>query len=139
MSGSGVDVVIVNWNSGAYLAQCVASVDVHGDAEVKRIVVVDNASTDRSDDVTTARVPLEIVRNASNVGFGAACNIGARRGRAEFDSVPESGRVGRSNIDCDVRRRIANAPRRVGGRGAVVRQRRDGTAHVLSRADCGRG
>jgi GT2 family glycosyltransferase len=84
VSGASVDVVIVNWNSGAYLAQCVASVDALGSADVRSIVVVDNASSDRSDDVSAVRVPLEIVRNASNVGFGAACNIGAQCGRAEF-------------------------------------------------------
>ena len=85
MTESTVDIVIVNWNSGAYLAQCVSSLDAlePRDADIRSVVVVDNASTDGSDRVTAARVPLEIVRNSTNLGFGAACNIGARRGRAE--------------------------------------------------------
>ena len=85
MTEPAVDVVIVNWNSREYLAQCIASLDAlePHDADVRSVVVVDNASTDGSNEVTAARLPLEIVRNPTNLGFGAACNIGARRGHAE--------------------------------------------------------
>jgi GT2 family glycosyltransferase len=85
MIESGVDVVIVNWNSGAYLAQCIASLDaLESPVDIRSVVVVDNASIDGSDAVTAARVPLELVRNPTNLGFGAACNTGARRGRADM-------------------------------------------------------
>jgi len=85
MTGA-VDVVVVNWNSGGYLAQCIASLDAlqPSDADIRSVIVVDNASTDGSNEVAAARVPLALVSNSTNLGFGAACNIGARRGRADM-------------------------------------------------------
>jgi N-acetylglucosaminyl-diphospho-decaprenol L-rhamnosyltransferase len=81
-----VDIVIVNWNSGGYLAGCIRSMANLG-AEARAIAsvsIVDNASNDSSENVDAADLPLKIVRNRANVGFGAACNIGARCGGAEL-------------------------------------------------------
>lgn len=81
---AGCDVVIVNFNSGSYLSKAVGTVRNSG--VVRRVIVVDNASTDqsletladhRNDNVT-------IIRNDSNLGFGAACNIGIRAGDADY-------------------------------------------------------
>jgi len=86
MNEPGVDVVIVNWNSGGYLADCIRSLDAldqHG-YRIASVSIIDNASTDGSADVGATRMPIRVVRNARNLGFGAACNIGARIGRAEL-------------------------------------------------------
>jgi len=81
-----VDIVIVNWNSGRWLRQCLrALADARPAAcRVSRVVVVDNASSDGScdgiggDAFELALPPtLTIVRNAVNRGFAAACNQGA--------------------------------------------------------------
>jgi len=80
-----VDIVIVNWNSHAYLRACVAALDRSTIAEALHVVVVDNASTDGSiDGLTATRVQLEVVRNQDNRGFAVACNQGAGRGSAPF-------------------------------------------------------
>lgn len=86
MNEPGVDVVTVNWNSGGYLADCIRSLDVLDQRgyRIASVSIIDNASTDGSADVSAARLPIQIVRNAKNLGFGAACNIGARIGRAEL-------------------------------------------------------
>lgn len=85
MDRASVHVVIVNWNSGAQLAECLQSFTaVTGDEVAVRITVVDNASRDRSSEGLTAPVPLTIVRNSDNRGFGAACNQGAAGSDAEF-------------------------------------------------------
>ncbi|GLP70980.1 glycosyl transferase [Streptomyces sp. TUS-ST3] len=82
-----VDVVIVNWNAGHHLADCVRSV-VRADRSelgVARIVVVDNASTDGSAArLTAADIPLDLVRNDRNRGFAFACNQGAARGDSDL-------------------------------------------------------
>ncbi|MET9734061.1 glycosyltransferase family 2 protein [Streptomyces sp. NPDC006458] len=81
------DVVIVNWNTGPYLGECLRSI---ADTDrslfrVARIVVVDNASTDTSlDGLSAADIPLDVVRNGSNRGFATACNQGAARGGSDF-------------------------------------------------------
>lgn len=78
------DVVIVNWNAGDLLRRCVESVRDHQAGHVSKVVVVDNGSVDGSDRLEVSGVPLEIVRTGTNLGFGAACNIGVRRGQAPY-------------------------------------------------------
>ncbi|MFI9766633.1 glycosyltransferase family 2 protein [Streptomyces sp. NPDC052415] len=81
------DVVIVNWNTGRYLGECLRSIVASDRSRfrVARIVVVDNASTDDSlDHLTAADIPLEVVRNGRNRGFATACNQGAARGGSDF-------------------------------------------------------
>jgi GT2 family glycosyltransferase len=69
-------VIIVAYNAGHFLRDCVASVlRDQPDAEV---IVVDNASTDRAVEHVQAEFPtVRIVRNAENTGFGAGNNVGA--------------------------------------------------------------
>ncbi len=92
-----VSVVIVNYNAGALLRGCVTSI-LNCPLDVE-IVVVDNASHDdslsRLDDLihandnanssanggkngSSGQPRLQIIRNASNLGFASACNIGLR-------------------------------------------------------------
>ena len=71
-------VIVVNYNGGEKLIGCLASVvpSLPGDCE---LIVVDNASTDRSADEAATRFPgLVILRSPTNVGFGAGCNLGVR-------------------------------------------------------------
>lgn len=87
MDRASVHVVIVNWNSGAQLRECVASFTAVAADEIAlaRVTIVDNASTDGSADGLEANgIPLAIVRNAENRGFAAACNQGAAGAAADF-------------------------------------------------------
>jgi len=84
-----VHVVIVNWNAGSLLAECLRSfAAVSGDAvALSRITIVDNCSTDDSLhalEELAVKLPLEIIRNSTNRGFAAACNQGARSSDANF-------------------------------------------------------
>lgn len=80
-----VDIVIVNWNSGPYLEACLASLTNTVAEATARVIVVDNASNDDSANIEPPPgLELEIIHNAANRGFGAACNQGAARGEAEF-------------------------------------------------------
>lgn len=83
-----VSIVIVNWNSGAQLRECLASIassahQLPSGHHLARVVVVDNASSDGSaDDLALTGVDLRVLHNCVNRGFGAACNAGA----ADIDS-----------------------------------------------------
>jgi len=72
-----VSVIVVNYNAGPLLAECVHSAF----SQAREVLVVDNASTDLSIELCTQRFPneakLRVVRNSANLGFAAACNIGA--------------------------------------------------------------
>lgn len=77
-----VDVVIVNWNSGDQLADCVSSLLAHDEGDIAAIMVVDNASQDGSGELGFADERLRIIRSDENLGFGKACNLGASYGTA---------------------------------------------------------
>jgi GT2 family glycosyltransferase len=82
-----LDIIIVNWNAGLQLAQCISSLAVarRDDLDLQRVVVVDNASRDDSlDNIATSHAPLTVVRNDRNRGFAAACNQGARGSHADY-------------------------------------------------------
>jgi N-acetylglucosaminyl-diphospho-decaprenol L-rhamnosyltransferase len=83
----GLDVVCVNWNSGKQLAACLASLATTDRSRVAlgRVVVVDNASSDGSAvGLDPGDLPLHVVINPTNRGFGAACNQGARGGPSPY-------------------------------------------------------
>jgi GT2 family glycosyltransferase/nucleoside-diphosphate-sugar epimerase len=72
------DVIIVNYNAGRHLSDCVASVLAE---EPLAVIVIDNGSTDGSLECveqTFQDERLSIIRNGKNLGFAAACNIGIR-------------------------------------------------------------
>ena len=82
-----VDIIIVNWNAGQQLCVCLESIMAANTEgfELRRVVVVDNASTDRSlDGLEHLSLPLTIIRNATNRGFSAACNQGAKGSDADY-------------------------------------------------------
>ncbi|MCL5779521.1 MAG: glycosyltransferase family 2 protein [Firmicutes bacterium] len=82
-----IDIVIVNWNAGKQLYNCLKSITAtnQDDYELNRVVVVDNASTDGSaDGLGDLRLPLTLIRNSENRGFAAACNQGAKNGEADY-------------------------------------------------------
>ena len=74
----GIDVVIVNYNSGDALGACIASINK---SDVINIIVVDNNSSD--DSLVSAMHQLEsvsLIVNNDNKGFAKACNQGAQQG-----------------------------------------------------------
>lgn len=78
-----LDVVIVNWNGGALLRDCLAGIAASEGAERIAVCVVDNASTDTSlDGLPALPGPFRLIRNGENLGFGRACNQGAAAGTA---------------------------------------------------------
>lgn len=83
-----VDVVIVSWNSKAFISECIESVlSSHAEKyRIGRTLIVDNASADGSADWVADRFgdAVTVVRNARNEGFGAACNLGASLGHAKY-------------------------------------------------------
>lgn len=79
------DVVIVNYNAGALLIDCVASAFAEN---ADRVIVVDNASADGSlealEHANQGKHSLIIIHNDANLGFAAACNIGFSQSKSDF-------------------------------------------------------
>lgn len=75
-----IDIVIVNWNSGTQLQECINSVRAHHTGLVGKCIVVDNGSSDGSMDFLHDASDVELLLTGQNLGFAKACNLGAALG-----------------------------------------------------------
>jgi GT2 family glycosyltransferase len=82
-----VSIIILNYNGGFLLRNCLLSV-LETDYPLFEVIVVDNASTDGSLELalgpTESRKMLKIVRNHRNMGFGPANNIGYEHSNGDY-------------------------------------------------------
>ena len=73
-----VSIVVVNYNAGLLLADCVYA----GLEQAAAVVVVDNASSDGSMEALAKRFlsegRLKMIHSDRNLGFATGCNLGAR-------------------------------------------------------------
>lgn len=74
-------IVVVNWNSGNLLTDCLSSIRNFTDLP---IIVVDNASTDDSAQIACEFSNVRLIKSEENIGFAAACNLGAKYIDNEF-------------------------------------------------------
>jgi len=79
-----VSIVVVNWNAGRQLRDCLDSVTQHGHGLVRRTIVVDNGSTDGSEACAEQRPGVTLIRAGTNLGFGKGCNLGARQAQGDY-------------------------------------------------------
>ena len=82
-----LDIVIVNWNAGALLDRCLESIAASEGREqfLSRIILVDNASSDGSTEgLERHGLPLHLLKQTKNLGYGRAADLGARTAEATF-------------------------------------------------------
>jgi GT2 family glycosyltransferase len=72
-----ISIVIVNWNSGSQLQNCINSIQRFGVSYVSKIIIVDNGSTDGSINNIVPNSSVSLILAGSNLGFAKACNLGA--------------------------------------------------------------
>lgn len=102
-----ISVIVVNWNTREYLAECLASIVADSGVALAgndaaavqpgqisaEVIVVDNASNDGSTAMVTAQFPqVRLLVNNRNLGFAAANNqaIAQARGRVLFLLNPDA-------------------------------------------------
>lgn len=84
---ASIDIVIVNWNAGPQLGECLRSIPAaaEGLPAAPRVILVDNASTDDSfAGVELAGTNAHLIRNSQNRGFAQACNQGAKASAGDY-------------------------------------------------------
>jgi N-acetylglucosaminyl-diphospho-decaprenol L-rhamnosyltransferase len=85
LADADLSVIVVNYNTEGYLERCIGSVYASAGEVAMEVVVVDNASTDGSADLASAKYAgVSLIRNAQNRGFAAAVNQGIRATKAPF-------------------------------------------------------
>jgi len=77
-----ISIVIVNWNAGRQLYECIQSIAKYHNGLVESVVIVDNASTDGSHlnlkNISNLPFTISFIENKENRGFAVACNQGAK-------------------------------------------------------------
>ena len=79
-----IDVVIVNWNTGPFLFECVLSLLNYGKKSIQNIIVVDNLSADDSLNKIKNLEGVTLIENDKNYGFARGCNIGANYSKSDY-------------------------------------------------------
>jgi GT2 family glycosyltransferase len=94
-----VSIIIVTWNSGNVLPQCLNSLDQQTVKDFE-VIIVDNGSSDNSIEDLPNKWPafnLQIRKMGKNIGFAAANNLGAHLAKGEWlallnsDAFPDPG------------------------------------------------
>lgn len=78
-------VIIANWNGAAFLRRCLSATVVSALATglPNEVIVIDDASSDGSAEIVANEFPqVKLIRNAANIGFGAAVNKAVSRATA---------------------------------------------------------
>lgn len=88
MSGKGrpfsrVTAVIVNYNSGRWLARCIENLRGRGGSS-PHVIVIDNASEDGSIDILPEMPGITVRRAHRNLGFGRGVNQALRSVRTDY-------------------------------------------------------
>ncbi|HUW93279.1 MAG TPA: glycosyltransferase family 2 protein [Bacteroidales bacterium] len=80
-----LSVIIVSFNVREYLAEALTSVIAASGSVDSEIIVVDNCSSDGSDEMVALQFKdVILIRNDKNIGFGAACNIGIQSSSGRY-------------------------------------------------------
>lgn len=80
-----LSIIIINWNTREMLRDCLRSVLNNQPGCEFEVIVVDNASTDRSQAMVQAEFPdVQLITNERNLGFAAANNIAMRQAKGAY-------------------------------------------------------
>ena len=80
-----LSIVVVNYNSGKLLRQCIESIRAETTTLDCEILIVDNASTDKSISIAEPSFGEAIlIKNTENAGFSKANNIGISKSRGRY-------------------------------------------------------
>jgi hypothetical protein len=92
-----LSIIIVNWNTADDLRECLISLKESSPAGME-VIVVDNASSDKSAEVIEAKFPwARLIKNSENLGFSKACNQGIETAQGRYilllnpDSIVQPG------------------------------------------------
>lgn len=80
-----ISVIIVNWNTRDLLLECIRSLASQKGTFQMEVIVVDNGSTDGSQEAVRAAFPdIHVIENKANLGFGKANNNGITKSRGRY-------------------------------------------------------
>jgi GT2 family glycosyltransferase len=80
-----LSIILVCWNNNSYMDACLKSLYETGLKNTFDVIVVDNGSTDGSQQMLAEKYPdVKIIQNADNVGLGKASNQGIQHTKGKY-------------------------------------------------------
>ena len=93
-----VSIIVLNYNAGKLLHNCIESLQKLDYNNVE-IIVVDNISTDNSQNECKERFPnIKLIQNNKNVGYCGGNNIGMKQAKGEFIIILNPDTIVESNL-----------------------------------------
>ena len=93
-----VSIIVLNYNAGELLLNCVESLQKL-DYKNTEIIVVDNISTDNSQNECKEKFPnIKLIQNNENVGYCGGNNIGMKHAKGEFITILNPDTIVESNL-----------------------------------------
>ncbi|MDI1297803.1 glycosyltransferase family 2 protein [Methylotenera sp.] len=81
---TNLSIIIVSYNTLAYLNECLSSVYTYAPNQLE-VIVVDNASIDGSCEMVKQNFPeVVLIESKSNLGFGLANNLGVQQAKGAY-------------------------------------------------------
>ncbi|MBD3238813.1 MAG: glycosyltransferase [Candidatus Moranbacteria bacterium] len=107
--GFGISVIILNFNGEKYLKRCLESI-FNQDYRKKEIIVVDNASTDKSVQIIQENYlnKVKLIKLNKPVGFSAGNNIGIKKAKFNYIFLLNNDTELEQNCLYSVNKRIKN-------------------------------
>lgn len=79
-----VSVIVLNWNGEEFIRRSLNSIRELEYTNIE-VIIVDNASTDKSADIIKREFPeFRLLRNSKNLGFSAGMNVGIRASQGDL-------------------------------------------------------
>jgi GT2 family glycosyltransferase len=80
-----LSIIIVNWNSGKLVYECIKSINDNTKSINYEIIVVDNNSADKSYlDLVGKEENVRLIYSSENLGFSRGNNLGAKNAKGEY-------------------------------------------------------
>ncbi len=94
-----VSVIIVNYNTYSEILKCIGSLYSFTDDIFFEIIVVDNKSPERNIEYLSELFPeIIVLYSNNNRGFGAGCNMGARKSKGKYILFLNPDTIVKSNV-----------------------------------------
>ncbi len=82
-SSPTASIIIPVWNQWEYTRRCLKTILANTHEIPYEVIVIDNGSTDRTEELLSGAENITVIRNSSNAGYLLACNQGAAAAKGE--------------------------------------------------------
>lgn len=128
-----VSIIIVNYNTKQLTLECINSIIKHTRNVVYEIILVDNASSDGSQELFERDTRVKFIKSASNLGFGKANNLGVLQSKGKYLFYLNSDTVLLNNVVKMLYDKMESVDETIGGIGTILIDKFGNSIHSYGR------